>query len=240
MEGMVYMGKREMLSKASYLLKCAIFLSAMGGVIISLFVAERDGYSHWSKRLLYFTGLSNIWVGLCVLVILLAPYIKGLSTEKGKRILYILRYIFTVSITVTGIVYCFILAPFATEGEFTPWTLSNVLTHIVAPVLTLVDFFLDEYKLKLTREHIIFTAIPPLCYFVFSSILNLLSVDFGRGDDYPYFFLNLKSPAGIFGFSDTPPFVIGSFYWILLFLFMVFSIAFPLALINNKILKKTK
>ena len=206
--------------------------------MLSLFYAERDGYSHWLKRLLYFTGLSNIWIGICVLIILVAPFIKALNTGFAKDMLYVLRYIFTVSITVTGIVYCFILAPFAEEGEFNPWTLSNVLTHVVAPLLTLVDFFIDEYKLRLTKEHIAFTAIPPLMYFVFSSILNLLGMDFGRGDDYPYFFLNLKSPAGIFGFSDTPPFVIGSFYWILLFLFMVYSIALPLALANNKILKK--
>lgn len=230
--------RKEIFKRISYGLKVAILLSALGGVVLSLFYAERDGYSHWSKRLLYFTGLSNIWIGICVLIILIAPLIKALNTDFAKDMLYVLRYIFTVSITVTGIVYCFILAPFATEGEFNPWTLSNVLTHVVAPLLTLVDFFIDEYKLRLTKEHIAFTAIPPLMYFVFSSILNLLGVDFGRGDDYPYFFLNLKSPAGIFGFSDTPPFVIGSFYWILLFLFMVYSIALPLALVNNKIIKK--
>ena len=220
------------------ILKYFIVISSLGGLFISLLESTAHGYSHWSKRLLYFTGLSNVWIGICVLIILIAPFVKALNTDFGKDMLYVLRYIFTVSITVTGIVYCFILAPFAKEGEFNPWTLSNVLTHVVAPVLTLVDFFIDEYKLRLTKEHIVFTAIPPLMYFVFSSILNLLSVDFGRGDDYPYFFLNLKSPAGIFGFSDTPPFVIGSFYWILLFLFMVYSIAFPLALVNNKIIKK--
>ena len=230
--------RKEIFKRISYGLKVAILLSALGGVVLSLFYAERDGYSHWSKRLLYFTGLSNIWIGICVLIILIAPFIKALNTDFAKDMLYALRYIFTVSIAVTGIVYCFILAPFAEEGEFNPWTLSNVLTHVVAPLLTIVDFFIDEYKLRLTKEHIAFTAIPPLMYFVFSSILNLLGVDFGRGDDYPYFFLNLKSPAGIFGFSDTPPFVIGSFYWILLFLFMVYSIALPLALANNKILKK--
>jgi hypothetical protein len=230
--------RKEIFKRISYGLKVAILLSALGGVVLSLFYAERDGYSHWSKRLLYFTGLSNVWIGICVLIILIAPFVKALNTDFGKDMLYVLRYIFTVSIAVTGIVYCFILAPFATEGEFNPWTLSNVLTHVVAPVLALADFFIDEYKLRLTKEHIVFTAIPPLMYFVFSSILNLLSVDCGRGEDYPYFFLNLKSPAGIFGFSDTPPFVIGSFYWILLFLFMVYSIAFPLALVNNKILKK--
>jgi len=227
----------NILKKASLIIKIAIVIATLGGVTLSLIYAEQDGYSHWATRLMYFTGLSNIWIGLCVAVILLTPFIKGFSTEEGKRRLYVLRYVFTVSITVTGIVYCFILAPFSDEGEFVPWTLTSVLTHVVAPTLCIADFFIDEYKIKLNKTHVVFCAIPPLCYFAFAGLLNIFDVDFGRGDPYPYFFLNLKSPAGIFGFSDTPPFVFGSFYWILLFLLMIFSIAAPYAIINSKILK---
>ena len=230
--------KNEVLKKTSFIIKIAIVTAALGGVILSLFYAEIDGYSHWSARLMYFTGLSNIWIGLCVAVILLSPFIKALSSDDGKRRLYILRYIFTVSITVTGIVYCFILAPFAEEGGFIPWTLPSVLTHVIAPALCLADFFLDEYKIRLNKAHVALTAIPPLCYFAFAGVLNILDVDFGRGDPYPYFFLNLKSPAGIFGFSDTPPFVLGSFYWILLFLLMIFTIDAPYAVITSIILDK--
>ena len=212
-------------------------LTSLGGVNISFFYATRDGLTHWTKRLMYFTGLSNIWIGLCLLIILAAPFIRRLNTESSRKRLYVLRYIFTVSITVTCIVYCFILAPFAKEGEFNAWTLSSVLTHAVAPILTVADFFIDGYRIRLSRIHVVLTAIPPLCYFVFSSILNLAGVDFGRGDDYPYFFLNLKSPAGMFGFSDTPPFIMGTFYWIVIFLLMVFSIAIAYFFADKLVLK---
>lgn len=230
--------KNNLLKKSSFVIKMFIVLSSIGGVILSLFYAEFDGYSHWAVRLMYFTGLSNIWIGFCVAIILISPYIKAFSTEEGKRRLYVLRYIFTVSITVTGIVYCFILAPFAEEAQFVPWTAPSVLTHVIAPLLSLVDFFLDEYKIRLNKTHVVLCAIPPLCYFTFAGILNILDVDFGKGETYPYFFLNLKSPAGIFGFSDTPPFVMGSFYWIVLFLLIIFTIAAPYAVLTSIILDK--
>jgi hypothetical protein len=222
----------------SFILKWLIVLSSLGGVILGLYFAKRDGYSHWATRLMYFTGQSNIWIGVWTILLLIFPYIKSLSTDKAKRILYIIRYIFTVSITVTGIVYCTLLAPFAYKENFDAWTLSNILTHVVAPILSVLDFFLDEYKFKVTKENIIFTAIPPLVYFIFAGTLNIFDVDFGRGDPYPYFFLNLKSPAGIFGFSTTPTIVLGSFYWILLFIVMIYTIAAVFMVINSFIMKK--
>ncbi len=238
MEGSGNVIKNGYRNKISFLLKWLIVLSSLGGVIVSLYFAERDGYSHWATRLMYFTGLSNIWIGMWTIVLLVSPYVKYLSTDKVKKILYIIRYIFTVSIIITGIVYCTILAPFAYKENFNAWAFSNVLTHVVAPILSVVDFFFDEYKFKITKEYILFTTIPPLIYFMFAGMLNILDVDFGRGNNYPYFFLNLKSPVGIFGFSDTPPFILGSFYWILLFLAMIYSIAVVLMAINSYLTKK--
>ena len=224
----------------SFILKWLVVLSSLGGVALGLYFAERDGYSHWATRLMYFTGQSNIWIGVWTILLLISPYIRSLSTDKAKRILYIVRYVFTISITITGIVYCTILAPFAYKENFDAWAFSNVLTHVVAPILSIADFFFDEYKFKITKENMLLTAIPPLLYFVFAGTLNIFDVDFGRGESYPYFFLNLKSPAGIFGFSDTPPFVLGSFYWILLFLAMIYSIAVVVMVINSFIMKKSK
>lgn len=234
------MERKELFKRISFTLKILTVISSFSGVLLGIFYAERDGYSHWGTKLMYFTGLSNLWIGVSVFLLLIAPYTKKLSTDAWIKRLYVLRYIFVVSITVTCFVYCFLLAPFSEQGNFTPWTFSNILTHVVAPVLAVADFFLDEYKFKITKEHIIFTAVPPAVYFVFAGILNILDVDFGRGDTYPYFFLNLKSPAGIFGFSDTPPFVLGSFYWVTLFLLSICGLALIYSSINNKILKRNK
>ncbi len=232
------MERKELIKRASLILKILIVVSAFSGVILSLIYAERDGYSHWGTRLMYFTGLSNIWMGIAVLLLLIASTTKVFSTDKWKKGLYVVRYVFVVSITITCLVYCTLLAPFAEQQNFRPWTFSNILTHVITPIFSVADFFLDEYKFKITKEHVIFTAIPLAVYFAFAGTLNIFDVDFGRGDTYPYFFLNLKSPAGVFGFSDTLPFVLGSFYWALAFLLMVCGFALIYSSINNRIIRK--
>lgn len=214
----------DMRKKISFGLKILTVATSLSGVVLSFFAAQNDGYSHWSKRLLYFTGLSNLWLGITLLAIVLCfPFGRRADGPWGKR-LYLLKYIFTVSITVTGFVYCAILAPFV-DKSYHPWSFPNLLTHAFTPVLGIVDFFVDETPIGLKKRHVFYTTIPPLAYFVFASVLHLLNVDFGRGETFPYFFLNLRSPAGIFGFSDQPPFIMGTFYWTLLFLAMVLSFA---------------
>ena len=213
-----------MRKKISFGLKITTATASLVGVLLSFFAAQNDGYSHWSKRLLYFTGLSNLWLSLTLIVLLLLfPFGRRADTVWGKRA-YLLKYIFTVSITVTGFVYCAFLAPFA-DKSYHSWSFPNLLTHVFTPILGIADFFVDDTPIPLKKRHILYSTIPPLGYFVFASTLHLWNVDFGRGDTFPYFFLNLRSPAGVFGFSDQPPYIMGAFYWILLFLAMVLSFA---------------
>lgn len=218
------MTKRE---KLSTLLKYLTVAASLGGVLLSLIYARQDGYSHWGRRLLYFTAQSNIWLGLTFLFILLLPF-KKKNTALWKERLYLLKYIFTVSITITGLVFCTLLAPFADEG-YRPWVLCNLLTHVFSPLFAIADFFFDPYRIPLKKKQIFLAAIPPLLYFSLASVLSVTHTDFGRGVNYPYFFLNFSSPAGIFGFSPVFPFFIGSFYWIallsLVFLFFAYLYA---------------
>ena len=58
--------------KISNILKYIIVFSALGGTVYGLFTATGDGYSHWSKRLLYFTTQSNVWVGIIYLIIIIS------------------------------------------------------------------------------------------------------------------------------------------------------------------------
>jgi hypothetical protein len=168
-------------------------------VIAACILAERDGYSHWTKRLLYFTQLSNVWIGTTALAFVSFGIIKS-NTDSSTfpKWLHTLRFIFTVSIAVTGIIYCGFLAPFAGD-DYNPWTLTGIITHVVVPVLSLADFFVDADRTSFTKKHALLGVCPVLIYFVFASILCAAKVDFGRGDPYPYFFMNYYSSAGFFG-----------------------------------------
>lgn len=223
-----------------YVLKALIPIVSLGGLILAFQGAGADGYSHWTKRLLYFTTQSNIWIALIMPLILLLPLVPEAKRDTASRITYLLKYVFTVSITITGIVFCAILAPFADRDGYRAWTLSSILTHVVTPILAICDFVFDCPKLSIGRKEKLFTTIPPLLYLIFASVLSILKVDFGRGDPYPYFFLNYYSPAGVFGFSSQPPFVLGSFYWIIIFLLIVLGVATLFARISKKINKLGK
>ena len=218
--------------KVSMTLKILIVATSLGGVFLSLITAQKDGYSHWARRLLYFTAQSNIWIGVSTLALLLSPLFK--SHEKRRKHLYVLRFVFTVSITMTGVVFCALLAPFAADYGYRTWTLSSVLTHALTPMLAILDFFLDTNRLVIENKHVLLCSLPPILYFSISFLLEIFNVDFGRGVAYPYFFMNFRSPVGVFGFSSTPPFVMGTFYWFLLFPALLYGIAFVYKRLYNR------
>ena len=224
--------KRE---KISFSLKFVTASAALIGVVWSFFNATADGYSHWSKRLLYFTSLSNLWIALTFIAILIAARSKTLSKNtRVKNFLHILKYIFTVSITLTGFIFCAVLAPGSANANYNAWTAASILTHVVVPTLSVVDFFVDTYRVALIRRHILLTTVPPLLYSVFASVLCIMKVDFGRGEPFPYFFFNYYSPAGVFGTSDVMPYRIGSFYWIVFMFFLIIGVGALYRKLYNK------
>ncbi len=224
-----------MRAKISVGLKASVIAFALAGVTLSLINAEADGYSSSAVRLLYFTGLSNIWIALLLSALIVIPRLKACKDNpRVTKTLYVLRYVFTVSITLTGFIFCAVLAPGAGRANYNAWTLSSIMTHVIVPALSIADMFVDPCRVRLSKKHMLYTLIPPFLYLVFASILILLRVDFGRGDPYPYIFLNYYSPARFFGFSDEMPYIFGSFYWILLMLGGIIGIAALYRKLYNK------
>lgn len=217
------------------ILKCLIIISVILGLTFSFINYKHDGYSDWHKRLLYFTTQSGIWIFLSSLTIIVINFLKKKPSDEVMRAIYIVRYVFTVSITVTGVVFCALLAPFA-DSRYHPWSYFSILNHVVTPLLAIGDFFVDENRVKLGKICVSASVIPPLLYFIFSTVLSIMGTDFGRGDPYPYFFMDLNSPAGFFGLSREDM-AIGTFWWILLFLLLVLGLGALYAKLNNRLIK---
>ena len=196
-------------------MKIAVAVSAFYGVALGLLTAKADGYTSTFSRLMYFTAQSNIWLGVLYTVLALFCLSKRKNNGAGMRRLYFLRYVAFVNITVTCVVYCGVLAPFA-KPPFRPWALPNVWTHILTPALAAVDFFVDRKPIAHPRAVLICLS-PAVLYFSLASVLGALHVNFGRGEQFPYFFVNYLSPVGLFGFSKQIPYVMGSIYWYVLF-----------------------
>lgn len=199
---------------------------ALLGVLLACIWATRDGYSAWPRRMLYFTQQSNLWIAA---VSLAFAWLLSRSEidERHLRLAGLFKYIFTVSITLTAIIFCGLLAPFA---DIPMWYLSNVLTHVVVPALAILDFYTDAWIRPVRKREAAYALIPPAAWFLLASVLCALRVDFGRGDPYPYFFMDFYSAVGLFGAQATPgerP-QLGSFYWFLLILALVLGLCYAL------------
>lgn len=222
----------------SIVLKILIAVLSFLGVFLACFFATRDGYSHWYKRLFYFTQQSNIWIGVTSLVVGILYIMENVKKKSiVKNYLHVLRFIFIVSITITGIIFCCLLAPFASE-DYNTWAFSSIATHVLVPVLSIADLFVDHHDFVLKKRHIFYALIPPIAYLVFALIMGYCNVDFGMGDPFPYFFLNFKTEVGLFGFKDGNPPELGTFYWLVVITMLVMGVSYMYYSIEKAIEKK--
>ena len=216
--------------KISYLLKIIVFVSAVVGTILS-YLGSRDSFMGGSRVFMFFTTQSNIamaiisLIGLCYMI----------RVRAVGQVWQIIKFVGTVAITLTGVVFCFVLAP--TLGD-DAWNIQNILTHVVVPVFSVVDFFVVSTAFDIKKKSVFYVIIPPILYAIYAGIGYANNWQFVEGYNYPYFFLNWGSKAGAFGFSDELPFM-GTAWWILaLFIFLII-VGYIYLVIANR-LKKNK
>jgi len=184
--------------------------------------------------ILYYTVQSNIWITAICLVFLVYD-IQALRKNTQVEIpnwLRLVKYVFTVAITITFVVYNFVLYPGsvltnAGESYLNPHTF---LLHIFVPVLAILDYILYDYSLQSTKRTKYLGLITPLFYFVLTLGLSLLGVTFKKGEAMPYFFIDYKL-NGWFNIGNGQ---IGIVYWMIIVLLVVLGICSLLLWIKNK------
>ena len=209
-------------------LKILVIISALVGTIISA-LGSIEAFMGGSTVFMYFTIQSNILIALVCLI-----GIYFLLKNKNYNIWYLIKFISTISITLTGLVFCFVLAP--TMG-MAAWNLANILTHVIVPIASIIDFFVVSDNSNYRRTDAFYVIIPPLLYAIYAGIGYILNWQFAPNTNYPYFFLNWGSKAGAFGFSNELPFI-GAFWWIVLLLFLLIGLGFLYLKIVNIIKNK--
>ncbi len=209
----VYLSPR--LKVLSLALKLVVILSAVVGTWLS-YAAGRGSFMGGRQVFMYFTIQSNLFMAL----LCLAGAVFLLQKRGAPAWWFVLKLVGTVSITLTGVVFAFVLAP--TMGRFA-WNVQNTLTHVVVPIASVLDFFAAGVCGRFRKSDIFYVTIPPAAYAVYAGIAYLAGWDFAGGIHYPYFFLNWGSPAGAFGFSKQLPFM-GTGWWILAILLFLLAV----------------
>lgn len=196
----------------SFALKLIVILSAAVGTFAS-WQQSQSAFMGGRVVFMYFTIQSNIAIALICLI----GAILMLSRCRIPNFWYVIKFIGTIAITLTGIVFCFILAPTLQRAA---WTLPNLLTHVIVPIASVIDFFITGVCSDLKFRHVFLVTIPPILYAIYAGIGYARNWQFGGGVNYPYFFLNWGSDAGVFGFSSELPFM-GTGWWILALLVLL-------------------
>ena len=190
----------------SVVLKIAVFISAILGTFLSAY-AGRHSFMGGSRVFMYFTIQSNIAIAAICAVGLYILFRK----KNANGVWWVVKFVGTVSITLTGVVFCFVLAP--TLGN-AAWNLQNILTHVVVPIAAIIDFFTVGVSSDIRKRNTFWVIVPPILYAIYAGIGYIQNWQFAENYNYPYFFLNWGSPAGAFGFTDELPFM-GCAWWIL-------------------------
>lgn len=212
----------------SLLLKIVVIFFATSGILIAV-NADKTAYMGGINMFMYFTIQSNI---LIALICLIGVYFL-FSKNKIPIWWQVVKYVGTVAITLTGFVFCFILAP--SMGKIA-WNIVNLFTHVIVPISAILDFFVFGIKFDMKKKSVLYTVIPPILYLIFASICFVLNIEFAPGKNYPYFFLNWKNELGAFGFSSKLPYI-GCAWWIIFLLFFVVMVGLLYLFIINMLKK---
>ncbi len=213
----------------SLLLKAVVVISACTGTLIS-YLAGRDSFMGGSVVFMYFTIQSNI----AIAIICAIGFVFLVKDKEISKAWYAVKFVGTVAITLTGLVFGLVLAP--TLGA-DAWNVQNTLTHLVVPVAAVVDFFVTCTANEIRKRNVLLVTIPPILYAVYAGIGYVKGWQFAAGYNYPYFFLNWGSKAGAFGFTNELPFM-GTAWWILLLLIVLIAVGYGYLALADIIRKK--
>lgn len=184
--------------KIGFIVKLIAIISCIYGLIVGI---------EELQDMTYFTNLSNILIGLVLTVSLLFDVIilktDGKCNPKNN-LFFITKFILTLCISITWIIFTCILAPTSDSGfiqSFMNHHYGSLCLHMITPVLALLDFILFDYNYKSSGIHSIYAIIPPLCYVVLIVILASTGMRWSHGMSAPYNFLNFGAKVGWFGFD---------------------------------------
>lgn len=168
-----------------------IIASVVAGICLT--PIERIDEQFW-----FFTIQTNIFIAI-IEIILVGSQIFNMCGEETPFVtskgFSFIRTLTTFFITITGLIYCFVLAPVGMYFDDKPLSVMfdfrNVLLHITVPVMAIIDHLFYSTKGNLKYKHTPLFLIYPLFYFALVNIRAIFSTKrFIDGSLYPYFFLD--------------------------------------------------
>ena len=206
-------------------LKIALKASlAIVGILGIIFTAQSSAFMGGGSVFFFFTVQSNIFI-IVMSLLFLVNDVMLLVNKKSfvNQTLLLIKYVATVAITITFIVFFTLLAPLM--GVDYLLSFNNFSLHAIVPILAIVDFILFDTDINLTYKNSLLATIAPISYVVFVYIGTIFKLRYGENLYYPYFFLDFEKNGFFFekGFGIIP--------WIIILLAGICGLGFLYCLI---------
>lgn len=202
-------------------IKAALIIVGILGII---FTAQSSAFMGGASVFFFFTVQSNIFIIAMALVFLINEILLLRSKKSfiNQTLLYI-KYVATVAITITFIVFFTMLAPLMGIDYLVSF--NNLSLHAIVPILAIVDFILFDTDINLTYPKSLISTIAPVSYVVFVYVGSIFKLQYGENLYYPYFFLDFEKNGFFFekGF--------GVILWIIILLVGICGLGFLYCLI---------
>lgn len=174
---------------------------ALCGILGVFLQIRQDGWG----MLLYYTVLSNILVFSFLLYLIYRESKEGSINQQTN--LLRLKGSVTMAITITFLVYHFLLSPYVTYDQY--FNLRNFLVHYIAPLGLILDtLFFDRRNTYHKWEPFSWTLLPIiyLILAIFNGLVTQLPIPGSPDSPYAYYFINL-SKFGLQGVAINSLFI---------------------------------
>lgn len=193
----------------SIILNILALLFGAVGLYVSFF--PKSGFMD-ADTIWYYTIQSNIFVMIVAAISLFFEFHK----LKGKSIpnaIYTLRFVCTVDITLTFLVFSLMLTPIFIKDNNTAYLLSigNLCVHNLLPLAAIFDWCFFGKSNHIKTKQILLALIFPFFYCVLMLIRSFLGITIS-GNLVPYFFLDYQAS----GWLKIGKNGIGVIYWIII------------------------
>ena len=133
-----------------------------------------------------------------------------------NQILLYIKFVATVAITITFLVFFTMLAPLM--GVDYLLSFNNFSLHAIVPILAIVDFIIYDTDINLSYPKSLIGSAMALYYVIFVYIGVPLNFQYGENLKFPYFFLDYEKNGFFFekGF--------GIILWIIVLLIGIFAL----------------
>ena len=166
-------------------------------IIISLIGIFAPTQNSFLGQFWFFTLQTNLFVIILMSILIISQIFKIFNTYPSftsTSWFGMIRVSITFYITITGVIFCFILAPVAViTNSYIATSLNyrDIFLHIFVPMLTIIEYYSSEYKPMLKKSNALLFLIYPIIYVLSIFIRAALGgTAFPGGSIYPYFFID--------------------------------------------------